>query len=448
MKTVRIGAGAGFSGDRFEPAVDLARRGELDFLVFECLAERTIARAQRDKLANPELGYDRLFIPRMTAVLDHCIASGVRIITNMGAAAPLAAMRELYRVAREHGHTSLRIAAVCGDDVTMLFQSESIALDNGQSSDAISERIVSANAYLGAFPIANALEAGADVVITGRTADPALFLGALIHSFGWSETDWDLLGKGTLAGHLLECAGQVTGGYFADPGFKDVPDIANLGFPIGEISSDGTLEISKLPGTGGQLTPATVKEQLLYEVHDPSRYLQPDVIADFSNVQIIANGKDRVRATGGAGHPKTGLLKVSVGFRDDFIGEGQISYGGAGAVERGNLALDIIRTRLDSTGLMLLETRYDLIGVNSLFGNRLVHRGAPSEVRARVAARTGTLEEAEAVGNEVEALYTNGPSGGGGVWKSAREVISVASALLPETVLSPEIKHCVVTNEA
>lgn len=448
MKKIRIGAGAGFSGDRLEPAVDLAQRGRLDFLVLECLAERTIARAQQEKIKNPEAGYDRLFLPRMSSILDTCVKSGIRIITNMGAAAPLAATKALCRLAHERGYRGLNVAAVLGDDVTTLFKDSNIELDDGSSSQILGGRIVSANAYLGAFPIADALAGGADVVITGRTSDPALFLGPMIHSFGWSTHDWDLLGKGTLAGHLLECAGQVTGGYFADPGYKDVQDLANLGFPIGEIASDGTLEISKLSQTGGQITAATVKEQLLYEVHDPSRYVQPDVVANFSKVDISSKGKNHVLITGATGHPKTGNLKVSVGFRDSFIGEGQISYGGSGAVQRGTLALEILRERLKLIDYRPLETRFDLIGIDSLFGDGISSESIPIEVRARAVARTNSLEEAEVVGNEVEALYTNGPYGGGGVWKCAREVISIASALIPESFLSPEVKHCVVTNEA
>jgi hypothetical protein len=258
-----------------------------------------------------------------------------------------------------------------------------------------------------------------------------------VHEFGWAMDDWDLLGKGTLVGHLLECAGQITGGYFADPGFKDVPDLARLGFPIGEVREDGDLVVTKVAGSGGAVTAATVKEQLLYEIHDPTQYFQPDVVADFSQVRVEEIGPDRVHVSGGRGTPKTGLLKTSIGYVDSYVGEGQMSYAGPGAVARGRLALDIVRERLAMTGAQTSELRFDLIGVNALHGDALSDGSEPYEVRVRVAGRTETLSEAVKIGNEVETLYTNGPAGGGGAWKSAREVVAVASCLLPEGAARP-----------
>ena len=317
MTTIRIGAGAGFSGDRIEPAVDLAERGELDFLVFECLAERTIALAQLARIDDPDKGYDPLLARRLTSVLPACRRGGVRIVTNMGAANPLAAAELAGRLARRLGLTGLRIAAVTGDDVVDAVRGGSWRVEEtGQPVAALGDALISANAYLGAGPIVAALDQGADIVITGRVADPALFLAPAIHSFGWAMDDWRRLGCGTLAGHLLECSAQITGGYFADPGYKDPPDLARLGFPIGEIDADGGLAITKLPGTGGEVTEHTCKEQLLYEVHDPSAYLQPDVVADFSGVSIVPDGRDRVRIGGGSGRPRSGLLKVSLGLLD------------------------------------------------------------------------------------------------------------------------------------
>jgi len=284
------------------------------------------------------------------------------------------------------------------------------------------------------------LAAGADVVITGRVGDPALFMAPLIHEFGWAMDDWDRLGKGAVVGHLLECAGQVTGGYFADPGIKDVAGLARLGFPIGEVSEDGDLVITKVSGSGGAVTEATCKEQLLYEVHDPSRYMQPDVIGDFSKVTVTQIGPDRVRIRGGSGKPKTGNLKTSIGYVDSYIGEGQISYAGPGALERGRLALDIVRERLELTGVQMTEARFDLIGVDSLHGAALSGGGKPYEVRIRVAGRTDSLAEAVRIGNEVETLYTNGPAGGGGAVKSAREIVAVVSVLLPAELAVPSIQ--------
>jgi hypothetical protein len=442
MKTVRIGSGAGYSGDRIEPAVELAEKGDIHYLGFECLAERTIALAQQDRMRNPAAGYDPLLEPRMRAVLAVCRANGIRIITNMGAANPIAAAARTAEIARSLGIRGLKIAAVSGDDVLDVCREGNFPFLEiaGRVSD-LGNRVLSANAYLGAEPIAQALAAGADVVITGRVGDPALFLAPLIHEFGWAMDDWECLGKGTVAGHLLECAGQVTGGYFADPGHKDVAGLARLGFPIAEVGEDGSLVITKVPGSGGAVTAATCKEQLLYEVHDPARYVQPDVVADFSQVTVEEIGPDRVRLAGGHGKPRPATLKVSVGYLDSYIGEGQMSYAGPGALDRGRLALDIVRERLTLTGVRTSETRFDLIGVDALHGAGISQGREPYEVRIRVAGRTDSLAEAVRIGNEVETLYTNGPAGGGGAFKSAREVVAVASVLLPRELASPAITY-------
>ncbi len=242
MKTIRIGAGAGFAGDRIDSAIDLAREGRLDYLVFECLAERTIALAQLAKRQNRSPGFDPLLRIRMQAVLSYCAASSTRIITNMGAANPEAAARETVSIARELGLTGVRVAWVSGDDVLHLL--------GGYSSNDPRELLVSANAYLGIEPILDCLRDSADVVITGRVADPSLFLAPMVHEFGWALDDWTGLGQGTAIGHLLECAGQLTGGYFADPGYKDVPDLDRLGFPIAEVTETGEALLTKLDGSG------------------------------------------------------------------------------------------------------------------------------------------------------------------------------------------------------
>jgi hypothetical protein len=441
MRTIRIGSGAGYSGDRIEPALELAEKGDIQYLVFECLGERTVALAQQARMKNPDTGYDPLLEERMRAVLPVCVAKGIKIVTNMGAANPLAAARKTASLARSMG-LSLKIAAVTGDDVLAACRQSDLPImefDGGISQ--LGNRLISANAYLGAGPMAEALAGGADVVITGRASDPALFLAPLIHAFGWAMDDWNLLGKGIVAGHLLECAGQVTGGYFADPHFKDVENLARLGFPIGEVGEDGSLVITKVEGSGGAVTAQTCKEQLLYEVHDPVRYLQPDVTADFSQVAIEEVGKDRVRISGGRGSERPATLKVSVGYVDSFIGEGQMSYAGPGALARGQLALEIVRERLKLTGVVTNELRFDLIGVDSLHGTQVSsHANEPYEVRVRVSGRTDNLREAIRIGNEVETLYTNGPAGGGGAFKSARDVVAVASVLLPRELAQPAVQ--------
>lgn len=443
MKTIRIGSGAGYSGDRIEPAVELAEKGDIQYLVFECLAERTIAIAEQAKRKDPAAGYDPLLAERMHAVLPLCRQKGIRIVTNMGAANPVAGAARIAGIARTLGLGSLKIATVTGDDVLEVLKAKDIRIEEtGAPVSSLGGALVSANAYLGAAPIVEALRAGADVVITGRVADPALFLAPQIHEFGWSMEDWDRLGKGTVVGHLLECAGQITGGYFADPGVKDVADLARLGFPIAEVGEDGSAVITKVAGSGGAVTTATCKEQLLYEIHDPSAYLTPDVVADFSGVRFEQIGPDRVRVSGGTGRARPETLKVSVGYVDSYIGEGQISYAGPGAVARGRLALEIVRERLKLTGVQTTELRFDLIGIDACHGEALSTAAPhePYEVRVRVTGRTTGLKEAVRVGNEVETLYTNGPASGGGATKSAREVIAMLSALLPRTLVSPAVE--------
>ena len=442
MRTIRIGSGAGYSGDRIEPALELAEKGDIQYLVFECLGERTVALAQQARMKNPESGYDPLLEERMRAVLPVCAAKGLKVVTNMGAANPEAAARKTVEIAKSLGLPSLKIAAVVGDDVLdACKQSDLPIMEFDGTIRQLGNRLLSANAYLGAEPMARALSGGADVVITGRASDPALFLAPMIHAFGWAMDDWNLLGQGTVAGHLLECAGQVTGGYFADPGYKDVAGLARLGFPIGEVGEDGSLVITKVAGSGGEVSARTCKEQLLYEVHDPMRYIQPDVVADFSQVKVEEVAPDRVRISGGRGTERTGTLKVSVGYVDSFIGEGQISYAGPGAVARGRLALEIVRERLKLTGIAASELRFDLIGVDSLHGAQVsAHANEPYEVRIRVAGRTENLREAVRIGNEVETLYTNGPAGGGGAFKSARDVVAVASVLLPRDRATPQVR--------
>ncbi|MEX3900422.1 acyclic terpene utilization AtuA family protein [Paraburkholderia sp. BR10954] len=438
-RIVRIGAGAGYSGDRIEPALELAEHGHLDYLVFECLAERTIAIAQQARSKDAELGYDPLLEARMRAVLPVAARNGVRIVSNMGAANPRAAARRTAQIARELGLGALKIAAVTGDDVLDVVRAGDFHfVESGDALAAYEDRLISANAYLGASGIVDALAAGAQIVLTGRVADPSLFVAPLVHEFGWRMDDWPMLGQATVIGHLLECAGQITGGYFADPGFKDVPNLARLGFPIAEVARDGSVVITKLAQSGGLVTEATCKEQLLYEIHDPRRYPQPDVVADFSQVRVEQQAPDRVRVTGGGGTERTATLKVSVAYFDGYIGEGQISYGGPGALARARLALDIVRERLALTGVETRELRFDLIGVNALHGDTVAAgHGEPYEARARVAGRTASLAEAVRIGNEVETLYTNGPAGGGGVTKGAREVVAVQSVLLPREHATP-----------
>lgn len=443
MTPFRIGAGAGYAGDRIDPAQALAERGALDVLVFECLAERTIALAQLRRSREPGHGYDPMLQERLRAVLPACVRQGTTIISNMGAAHPEAAGAAVLAVARELGLPRLKVAVVTGDDVLAWVRANDPVLmdgDGGLHASDLGERLLSANAYLGADALVRALATGADVIITGRVADPALFLAPLMHHFGWRADDWAQLGQGVLVGHLLECAAQVSGGYIADPGHIDVPDLHDVGFPLAEVQADGSAVITKLAGTGGRVDRLTCTAQLLYEIEDPARYLQPDVVADFSRVQLHEQGPDRVRVHGAGGMPRPTQLKATLGYRDGFIGEGQIGYAGPGAVARGQLALQVLQQRLQRLGLGALEQRAELIGMNALHGPALGQDRAPYEVRVRLAVRCTTLAQAERVGQEVEALYLNGPAAGGGVTQSVREVIAVASAMVPREAVRSAVQ--------
>jgi hypothetical protein len=352
--------------------------------------------------------------------------NGVRIVTNMGAANPLAAGRRVVALARELD-VPVKVAVVTGDDVLGLITSGMRTIEARGAPLADYGRLVSANAYLGAEQIVPALATGADVVITGRVADPSLVAAPLVHEFGWTLDDWPRLGRGTVIGHLLECAGQVSGGYFADPGVKDVPGLAHLGFPFCDVDADGNGALGKVAGTGGLITLRTVKEQLLYEVTDPAGYVTPDVVADFTQVRVRELGPDRVEVTGATGRARTATFKTSVGYFAGYVGEGEISYAGVRARERARLAGEVLRARLSDD---LPDVRIEYIGIDSTHHADFGHPHAPYEGRVRAAAQAATRELAERVGDEVEALGTNGPAGGGGFRKFVHERVGIVSTLL------------------
>jgi hypothetical protein len=441
MKTVRIGSGAGYAGDRLEPALELIEKGGVDYISFECLAERTIAIAQMAMLKDPSKGYNDLLSYRMEQVIPLAWKHKVKVITNMGAANPRAAVKVCCEIARQKGIQGIKIAAVEGDDIMAKLDGyrDAQVWETKKPLKELDGQVVSANVYLGVSGIVEALRQGADIVITGRVADPAIFMAPLIHEFGWKMDDWDILGKGTAVGHLLECAGQLTGGYYAEPGKKDVPDCHLLGFPIAEVSEDGTFFVTKVAGAGGLVTPHTCTEQLLYELHDPTNYLTPDVAADFSGVTFTQTEKDVVQVRGATGKERPQTLKVSIGYKDCFIGDGEISYGGPGCVDRAKLAGEIAVKRLKMRGIPIDELKVDLIGVNSLFWSAQRPCGTPDEVRLRVSARTKDRTSAARIGEEVEALYTNGPAGGCGAVKAVREIISVASILVDRSGIEAKV---------
>jgi hypothetical protein len=431
---LRIGCAAGFSGDRTDAAAPVVQAliaaGSPAFLIFETLAERTLALAQLARRADPEAGYEPLLPDLLRPVLADCLAHGVRIVSNFGAANPAGAARRIHALARELGLPAPRIAIVEGDDVSGPGHRPLLQAALGPALDGLD--LVSANAYQGAEAIADALLAGADIVVCGRVADPSLAVGPALAHFGWARDDWTRLARATMAGHLLECGTQVTGGYYADPGYKDVPGMASLGYPIAEIDADGHCTITKPAGTGGRIDAHTVKEQLLYEVHDPAAYLTPDVVADITEAEVQELGPDRVRLSGVRGHARPATLKVNVCHATGWLAEGEISYAGARAEGRARLAAQVLRERLAGLGPL----RADLIGVSSVFADdggqwldSLSDSGA-RDVRLRVAMNHRERSSAERLAREVTALYTCGPAGGGGVRTALRQRLGTVSCVL------------------
>ena len=441
--TIRVGTGAGFSDDRIEPAVDLAERGQLDYLVFECLAERTIARENLTRLKDPDKGYTPYLVERFQAVLPACVKNGIRIVTNMGAANPLGAARAVRREARALGIADLPVAVVTGDDVADIVRNnpQLPLMEDGSPVEALIPRMASANVYLGADVIRDGLATGAPVVMTGRVADPALFLGSMMHGLGWSYDDYSKLAVGTLAGHMMECAAQLTGGCFIDPGKKDCDDAVNIGFPYADVTADGHLTLGKLEDSGGRLDAMTCTEQILYEMHDPTSYITPDCVLDITHVEFAPESKHRVRVTGAQARPRTPTYKVVVGYHDGYIGDGEVAYAGPNALARAQLAEKIVRERLKKRGFTYPEFRVDYIGMSSLHGMNAQGGGRPEpyEVRLRIAARSPDRKAALAVGFEVRTLHVNGPSGGGGGSNAIREVLAVKSILIPRAMVKTQV---------
>jgi Acyclic terpene utilisation family protein AtuA len=441
---LRLGCGAGFSSDRLEPAVDLAKKGRLDYLVFETIGERTLAFGHRDRNLDPKKGYNPQLEARLRGVLAACKANRTRIVTNMGVANVPAAAELAVKVARDLGLDGLKVAAVEGDDVSHLMQPDTTLFDNhDRKISEVGLPVVGANVYLGVDAILPGLEGGADVVITGRVADPSLFLTPLVHHYGWRRDDWNRLGQGTVVGHLMECGMQITGGYFADPGMKDVPRVAECGYPIAEVEADGRCTITKLDDAGGLVSPRTVKEQLMYEVHDPAAYLTPDVTADFSRVEVSETGRDRVEVRNASGRARPEKLKVTVGFDGGFFAEGGVSYAGPNAAARGRLAARILEERLGRHASIKGSLRIDLIGLNSLYATARDANGDTEDVRVRVAMRSTDRAACETMLWEVEALLCCGPAAGGGYRGQITPSVVTHSALIDRAAVKPSVRMLV-----
>jgi hypothetical protein len=447
-QTAYIGAGAGFAGDRTDaagPVVDaLARCDGSRFLMFETLAERTLALSQLERRSDPAGGFNPKLDRFVGPVLGRCLRDQIRIVGNFGAANPRGAGQRILALAREQGF-SPRVAVVEGDDLSGLLSAAELAAreTDGAILQGASE-IVAANLYLGAGPIAQALDQGADVVVTGRVADSALALGPLMHAFGWRADDWDKLAAGTLAGHLLECGAQVTGGYFADPPHKAVPGMADIGYPIAEVDAGGDIVVTKPAGTGGRVDRLTVTEQVLYEIHDPAAYLAPDVVLDLTQVAVEELSADRVRVRGARGQPAPATLKATVCIDGGRLGEAEISYAGPNAAARARLAAETIRERMNRRAPGL-AVRVDAIGFVSVLGDdagtfaRNRNAAPPDDVRLRFAAQSADRAAVELLLDEVEALYCAGPAGGAGVRRRVTPRLASASCLIERKYARPTV---------
>ena len=449
MKSVRIGASVGFWGDIFTSAVDVARYGDVKYICGDSLAELTMAILQKAKNKNPNDGYTKDVFPLMNSLLPICREKGIKIISNCGGINPMGATEAVKGIAKKLGLSDIKIAVVEGDNMLHRlkeFTEKGYFGSLGNELGSLEDRILFANVYLGGREIAKALETGADIVITGRTTDSGQFLGPAMYELGWREGDWDKLAQGIVLGHLMECSGQATGGNFSGEWWK-VDKLGNLGYPVSEVFENGEFIFSKPKNTGGRVCVDTVKEQLLYEIHDPTNYITPDVIVDFSSVKLEDVAENQVKVSGALGKPKPPTLKAIMGYTTGYVGEGSITYSWPDALPKARKAEEIIRHRIDMQEIKYEEIHSEYIGLNSIHGPLAPDLPyEPNEVMLRVAVRTNTKEEAAKIGREFPALALNGPphaSGLGGM-HSVRELIGQKSALIPREEIEPIVKISVV----
>jgi hypothetical protein len=417
MKSIRIGNGQGFWGDNVDAPVELLRGGPIDYIGMDYLAEVTLSIMMRQKLKNPKLGYATDFIGFVRRVLPELLERNVRVITNAGGLNPRACRNRIFEVAQELGVTGLRIGVVEGDDLLPRLKDLIAAghplknMETGEPMEKIVGQVMSANAYLGAWPVVEALAQGANIVLCGRVTDTALALAPAIHEFGWGAEDWNRLAAGTIAGHIIECGAQCTGGNFSR--FWEVPDLWNVGYPVVEVREDGTFVVTKHDGTGGMVTVDTVAEQLVYEMGDPKGYITPDVVADFTSIRLRQDGKDRVEVSGIEGGPKTPFLKISGSYLAGYKASGQITVSGPRAVEKAKLAAEIVWKRLERAGIVFPgENREtELLGTGACLPGIFATPDELPEVVLRLGVRDADSGRVERFGQEIAPLVTAGPPG-------------------------------------
>jgi len=439
-KVVRLGAGMAFWGDSVRPAIEMVERGDIDYLCCDHLAELTMSILAKQRAANPERGYTRDVIDLLRGALPACVEKGVKVVTNAGGANPRAAARAIRALADELGLPGVRIAVVLGDDLEDRIDDLDRAgvsfdnLDTGAELDTVRDRLTHAAVYTGCEGIVEALDLGADIVVCGRVTDIALYLGPLVHEFGWSLDDWERLGMATVVAHAIECGGQATGGLYAG-GWADVDGLETLGYPIAEVSEDGTAVLTKTPGSGGEVSIGTVSEQLVYEILDPGSYLTADVTADFTNVTLEEVGPDRVRITGGTGRERPATLKVNMGYRAGFVGEAQFTYTWPDAYAKAQRGLAFLRKRLERADFRYTEDIVEYPGHTSMWGSRVPAPDDPDllELVVRYAARCPDATEARKVFTESVPLYNNGPAGvaGVGTRPPLKELYAIWPCLVP-----------------
>ena len=444
---IRIASGQGFWGDLLNAPYDQVTRGEIEYLVMDYLAEVTMSILQKQRRKNPSLGYARDLVPLMEQLLPLLVKKNIRVITNGGGVNPLACRDAIFAAAAKMGISGLSIGVVLGDDILGRLgdlRGRGISLKNmetGEDFAAVNDRVMSANVYFGAAPIVEALDRGARIVITGRTTDTGLTLAPMMHEFGWKAGEWDRLAAGTVAGHILECGGQASGGNFSAD-WRAVPDLAHIGFPIAEASPDGNVVITKHRGTGGLVSVQTVKEQLLYEIGNPAEYITPDCIADFTTIHVSPDGPDRVLVAGVKGRPATDTYKVSMSYLDGYTASGTLTYAWPEALEKGRAADEILRRRMEDLGLRFEEIRTEFLGYDSCHGPLAVPPGEVNEVVLRIGVRGKDFAAVERFGKEIAPLILTGPpsvTGFAGGRPKPSEVIAYWPALLPKSAVQPEV---------
>jgi hypothetical protein len=431
---IRIANGQGFWGDWLEAPVRLVEQGPIDYLALDYLAEITMSILQKQKQADPNLGYARDFPPLIARIAGHIRERGVRVIANAGGVNPIACAREVVRQA-----PGLKVAVVLGDDVYPRLDEflgkgyEMRDMDTGEAIGGIRGRIQSANAYIGAFPLAEALATGAHVVVAGRSTDTALTLAPMVHRFGWQPGDYDKLAAGTIAGHIIECGAQCTGGN-CQVDWQSIPNMAEIGYPIVEAEPDGTFVVTKHAGAGGRVTTHSVKEQLLYELGDPKNYITPDCVADFTSIQLAGDGPDRVRVTGIRGGARPPSLKLSISYSNGWKAIGTLVYSWPQAMEKARAADRIVRERLERLGLRFDEIYTEYFGVNACHGPAAPPNPDPPEVQIRIGVRGQDRKAVDRFTRELIPLVLNGPPGATGFGEgrpAVREIVAYWPALIP-----------------